>query len=322
MNRKNQRNRKRNQYREQNMINLIVIVFMVALFIAMAVLVIVKGIKDDNAPAETQPEQTQVGETDGESDGATEEESTEPESVDTVVTEPVATEPEVPEITFTADLSAYEQYMNPQGDQKDAYLVLVNPDNRLTQNDAPSDLVGVSATRKDGRDTQKMREYAAMSLEALFAEADALGHINKSTGIEMSVTSAYRNYWSQNYTFENKVTDWMNKGLSREQAEIEAAKTVCPPGASEHQTGLGVDLHNQPFADSTHPEAFADSPAGQWIHENCWKFGFVLRFPADKTEITGIKYESWHFRYVGRYHAYQMTQLDMCLEEYVEYLGI
>ena len=65
---------------------------------------------------------------------------------------------------------------------------------------------------------------------------------------------------------------------------------------------------------------FAASEAGKWLQENCYKFGFVLRFPEDKTDITGILYESWHFRYVGRYHATRMKELGMCLEEYVEYL--
>ena len=79
-------------------------------------------------------------------------------------------------------------------------------------------------------------------------------------------------------------------------------------------------MHNWPSADRDKAKDFAASEAGKWLQENCYKFGFVLRFPEDKTDITGILYESWHFRYVGRYHATRMKELGMCLEEYVEYL--
>jgi hypothetical protein len=107
----------------------------------------------------------------------------------------------------------------------------------------------------------------------------------------------------------------------RAQAEAIVEKYSCRAGTSEHQSGLCADLHNQVSANEDYPEIFANTPEGKWITENCWKFGFVLRFPPHKTEITGINYESWHFRYVGRYHAYLMNEKDMCLEEYVEYLA-
>ena len=91
-----------------------------------------------------------------------------------------------------------------------------------------------------------------------------------------------------------------------------------PPGTSEHQSGLCVDMHNQIDTNNT----FDGTPAAIWLEENCYRFGFVLRYPADKQDVTGIKYESWHFRYVGRTAATEMHELDMCLEEYLEYKGL
>lgn len=228
-----------------------------------------------------------------------------------------------PAVSFTADLSAYEMYMNPEGEQRDAYLVLVNPSSPLTAADVPNDLMDLVNTRKDGRNTQQMRLYAAKAMEAMFLEAKELGHLNWSTGYMLSITSAYRSYSYQNYLFNLYVGQEMdaNPSLSRAEAEKIVEKYSCRAGTSEHQSGLCADLHNQVSANEDYPEIFANTPEGKWIHENCWKFGFVLRFPPDKTEITGISYESWHFRYVGRYHAYRMKELGMCLEEYTAYLA-
>ena len=105
------------------------------------------------------------------------------------------------------------------------------------------------------------------------------------------------------------------------EAEAKAATVVTYPGSSEHQSGLCVDMHNFRAAGRDMADDFANSDAGKWLQENCYKFGYVLRFEKDKTDITGITYESWHFRYVGRFHATRMHELDMCLEEYCAYLA-
>lgn len=235
---------------------------------------------------------------------------------------PAETEPPkeieyVPE--FTADLSAYEMYMNPQGADRDAYLILVNPDNPLTEDDVPNDLVAVQSTRKDGRATQKLREYAAKALEALMLEANACGVIKKNTpsGYPLSVMSAYRSYSYQNQLFTQYVNQEMNsKGYTRAQAEAVVVTYSCRPGTSEHQSGLCVDMHTL----SSAGQAFKNEAEAKWLAENSYKFGFVLRFPEDKQDVTKIIYEPWHFRYVGRYHAKKMYDLKMCLEEYTEYL--
>ncbi|MCI8590646.1 MAG: M15 family metallopeptidase [Clostridiales bacterium] len=216
------------------------------------------------------------------------------------------------EYDFAADLSAYEKYMNPQGDE---YLTLINTENRLDENYVPNDLINVTNTRKDGRNTQQLREYAAKALEALFIEAEKAGmtYVNPSSGYGLSVMSAYRSYSYQQTLFSNKVKQYSSYG---DDAEKMAATEVQYPGASEHQSGLCCDMHNIPSADT----AFASQEAATWLKNNCYKFGFILRYPEDKTDITGISFEPWHFRYVGRYHATRMNELGLCLEEYWAHL--
>ena len=84
-------------------------------------------------------------------------------------------------------------------------------------------------------------------------------------------------------------------------------------GSSEHQTGLTMDVNYT-------EQSFGSTAEGKWLEKNCFKFGFIIRYPKDKENVTNISWEPWHLRYVGRYHAVRMHELDMCLEEYVEYL--
>jgi D-alanyl-D-alanine carboxypeptidase len=104
-------------------------------------------------------------------------------------------------------------------------------------------------------------------------------------------------------------------GYSYEKACAITEETLAVPGASEHQAGLSVDivtLRHQVLND-----AFADTKAGKWLAEHAHEYGFILRYPKDKEEITGINYEPWHFRYVGKEAAEQIYELGCCLEEYV-----
>lgn len=294
---------------------LLIIVIGVMVVIAMSVLV--NFLKSDGTPKgdETAPDTTvsTPEATDGETLPPATEETQPPETIPPELAAPV------PE--FKADLSAYEGYMNPTGDQRDAYLIVVNAQNPLSSDYVPPDLTDVKSTRKDGqRKTQQLREYAAKALEALMLEADACGMVRTNTpsGYPLSVMSAYRTYEYQRYLFYDVyLVNEMNKGLSREAAEAKVATYSNRPGTSEHQAGLCVDMHTLPAAN----QSFKNQPEATWLAENCHKFGFILRYPEDKLEQTGgIMYEPWHFRYVGRYHATRMKQLNMCLEEYVEYL--
>lgn len=203
-------------------------------------------------------------------------------------------------LNFVLDLSSYEEYMNPVN--RDEYLILVNNDNPLDKNYAPTDLTGSIYTRSD-RDTRTLRKSACLALEAFLKEGEANGVKN------VTVTSAYRSYDYQNQLFQNEIYLL--------GSEEKAAKNVNPPGKSEHQSGLAVDMHNMSAAS----REFGKTSEAKWLAENAHKFGYILRYPADKTDITGISYEPWHFRFVGRYHATKMYELDMCLEEYINYIN-
>lgn len=211
------------------------------------------------------------------------------------------------ELGYLTDLSDYMQYINPKN--RDEYLILINVANPLESTYLPTDLIDVVDTRKDGRATQQLRLYAAKALEALLIEARANGYN------DITVTSAYRSYEYQTTLFNQRVAMYPN--LSYDEAYAQAATVVAIPGTSEHQSGLCLDMHNIAAADVS----FANTDQAKWLAENSHKFGYILRFPEDKIELTGISFEPWHFRYVGRYHATQMYELGLCFEEYMEYLN-
>ena len=129
------------------------------------------------------------------------------------------------------------------------------------------------------------------------------------------IQSAYRSVEYQKRLFDNKVQEFVNMGKTREQAEIYASRWVNKSETSEHHLGLAVDFNN------VKPD-FENTKEFQWLTENAEKYGFILRYRKDKKEITGVGYEPWHWRYVGVEHAKKINELDMCLEEYVEFLKV
>ena len=104
--------------------------------------------------------------------------------------------------------------------------------------------------------------------------------------------------------------------MTQEQAEAETAKSVAVPGTSEHQLGLALDIVDKSY--QMLEEDQQDTPAQQWLMANCWRYGFILRFPKDKEAVTGITYEPWHYRYVGEEVAKTITEGGLCLEEYLQ----
>lgn len=210
-------------------------------------------------------------------------------------------------ITFVSDLSEYEQYMDPEN--RNEYMIVANKGSLLDENYQPDDLSDLADTRADGREMQQMRLYASKAIEAMFIEMRACGYT------DVSITSGYRSYSRQKYLFEKYTADELKShpGWTLEQAEAEVETYSARPGTSEHQTGLCCDLHNLPSAD----KLFANEEAYTWLCDNAWKFGFILRYPEDKTAITGYDFEPWHYRFVGRYHAQKIHEQGLCLEEYI-----
>ncbi len=140
----------------------------------------------------------------------------------------------------------------------------------------------------------------------------------KKDGFELSVISAYRKVSKQETLYNNKVAEYVNQGYSEEDAKNEAAKWVAIPGTSEHHTGLATDIvaPNWYQKHGDLDDTFDQTKEFNWLITHCVEYGFVLRYPKDKQDITGITYEPWHYRYVGKENAEYMTSHNLCLEEY------
>lgn len=137
-----------------------------------------------------------------------------------------------------------------------------------------------------------------------------------SEGLRFCIASAYRSSQRQQEILDQDIKKLTNNGMTEEEAYEQATRTLMPAGYSEHETGLAVDivaLSNQLLDDSQE-----STPETQWLQENCHKYGFILRYPKDKTDITGIDYESWHYRYVGKEAAAYIKKHDLTFEEYLE----
>ena len=130
------------------------------------------------------------------------------------------------------------------------------------------------------------------------------------------VVSGYRTYDYQSGLYNRKVNYYLENGYSKAAAKIEAAKVVAVPGTSEHQLGLAVDIIDTRSWSLT--EVQETLPAQKWLMENSWRYGFTLRYPKGTTEVTGIIYEPWHYRYVGEALAKELYESDLTLEEYLQ----
>lgn len=140
----------------------------------------------------------------------------------------------------------------------------------------------------------------------------------KADGIQLVVCSPYRDYNRQTVLFNRKIDYYMEEGHSYMEAYKLASMTVTVPGASEHQIGLALDIVSTTY--SWLEIDFGETSAGKWLKEHCDEYGFILRYPEGKEYITGIQYEPWHFRYVGKEAAAQIMERDITLEEFIEEL--
>ena len=137
----------------------------------------------------------------------------------------------------------------------------------------------------------------------------------RAAGFEPLICASYRTMEKQEALFEDKEANLIREGYPENEVEAEAAKVVAYPGTSEHQLGLALDIVDVSYRQlDTEQE---NTPVQQWLMKNSWKYGFVLRYPTDKSDITGIIYEPWHYRYVGKEAAAEMYENKLCLEEYL-----
>lgn len=194
----------------------------------------------------------------------------------------------------------------PEIDSKlsDWELILVNRDNKLSD-DYKFDLQTIETSN------HKADSRIIKSLTQMLEDA-------RKEGLYPLICSSYRPYSTQKKLYNQKVEDYLKQGYIKSEAEDKASYWVAIPGTSEHQTGLALDIVDRNY--QLLNEEQEDTPVQKWLIDNSYKYGFTLRYPTDKKEITKINYEPWHYRYVGVKNATFMKEKGYCLEEYIEYL--
>lgn len=205
------------------------------------------------------------------------------------------------------------------------YAILVNRDNLLESTYVPSNLISVSLRKKTSAVVQ-LDEVVAAALANLFADAamvteysyyvtDSSGNQEEvewsdSDGMKLLLVSGYRSYSSQ-YTIYNNY-------LARNNGVDDGISS--PPGASEHQTGYAADVISVDYNNNNKymNDSFYETPEAQWMEEYCATYGFIIRYPEDKEDITQVPYEPWHLRYVGRDIAGYIKRTGLSFEEFTE----
>lgn len=174
---------------------------------------------------------------------------------------------------------------------------LVNEKNPLPE-DFSVELANIDNTKKfDRRAIKYLKEM--------------LEDMNKQSITNVWIQSAYRSIEYQRGLYQKSINKYLKMGKSKEESEELTKKYINKPGTSEHNLGLAVDFNDV-------EEGFENTKAYKWLQENASIYGFILRYPKDKEEITGIEYEPWHWRYVGQEHAQKINEQSLCLEEYLQ----
>ena len=185
-------------------------------------------------------------------------------------------------------------------ENRNGNLTLVNRSSLLDKDFVPHNLVSLSGMRSVSG-PHALRKEAALALNDLFKAAEADGH-------QLFIKSSYRSYKTQATMYHNRM-----EKLGKDDG------VVAYPGSSDHQTGLGVDVLNYEWAnqDGMRPE-FGNTKEAKWMEANCAEFGFIIRYLPEKQEITGIIYEPWHLRYMGKEVARYMMDKRLTLEEFTQ----
>lgn len=184
---------------------------------------------------------------------------------------------------------------------KDELLTLVNFENTIPK-DWKVDLVQLN----NGQSVDRR----------IYDDLIAMLQAAKSEGLNPLICSSYRTNEKQEQLYQNKVSEYLSQGYSKVEASDKAAFWVARPGTSEHQLGLAVDIVS--IKNQRLDRSQENTVEQRWLIQNSWKYGFVLRYPTNKNSITGVGYEPWHYRYVGKEHAKKINELGVCLEEYVK----
>jgi len=200
-------------------------------------------------------------------------------------------------INIHLDKKFYEEELN--ADTSKDTSILVNKFYLLGSDFAPSDLVSVPQTYAWGdKGSQMIRKVAYDAFLEMWKAA------NEEQGYYLMVSSSYRSYQEQEIIYNN-----YKKNRGQKYADSIAAR----PGASEHQTGLTLDIFSKL---NNNKNTFKDTDTAKWLEDNSYRFGFILRYPEDKVNVTGYSYEAWHFRYIGKEIAKYIHENNITFEEY------
>ena len=180
------------------------------------------------------------------------------------------------------------------------YMVLANRSSVLPGDFTVAETATVGEAVVDARIAEALRQMVTDAAAA---------------GVKLKPTNGYRSIARQQELWDARVKTLMEGGLSQADAETKAIDYTSAPGTSDHNTGLGLDIvsEDHPAKDA----GFAETAAAQWLAEHAADYGFILRYPSDKTEATGMDYEPWHYRYVGSEQAHKIKESGLCLEEYL-----
>lgn len=187
------------------------------------------------------------------------------------------------------------------GDEEGWQLILVNEDHPLDASYVPERLAEISPG-------YPVDERILSDLRQMLDDGAA-------QGLSMYVTSAYRSYDQQTETFNASMQNRLDQNMTPLEAYQETSTSVAIPGTSEHATGLAVDIISTAYG--ALDDRQGDTAEQKWLMEHCWEYGFILRYPPEKSDITGIIYEPWHYRYVGRDAAKEIAEQGITLEEYL-----
>lgn len=203
-------------------------------------------------------------------------------------------------VETSASLPVQEQ-THETADKSSEYLILVNKTHGLDKDYEPDDLQTVNSVAEDReKEYQKLRSAAAKAFNKLTAAA-------KKKGYTIKLTSAFRPYSYQEVLYEKYI---------EEDGKNKAEQYSAKPGYSEHQTGLAADV-SSPSINYDLAQAYGSTEEGQWLAKNAHKYGFIIRYPEGKEDITGYEYEPWHIRYVGKDAAREIYRQKTTLEEYL-----
>lgn len=198
-----------------------------------------------------------------------------------------------------SDIELPQFPLTPALSMDDPLLLLVNRDHPLPEGYAP--------------ELTKLQDWDLSVASVMYDDLCRMLEAGRAEGLRFEICSAYRSHETQQALFDEDVARYMAQGMTESDAIAATAQYTMLPGCSEHETGLAVDIVSQ--ENQLLDESQAQTAETRWLQAHCWEYGFILRYPPDKSGLTDIAYEPWHYRYVGIDAARYLHEQELTLEE-------